>query len=764
MKSAVFLRVIRMSAKRLYLLVLLWLAGCQQAGIAANRAALPVSETVAKAELSEQLKIYESTLLEGKSEQIRIAAATEMLFGEDPLARKILLSVLRQSENSAARMAVCKALIRARPEQKRIKKKGDFIQPLLQILPTKIVAEAELAAEGLLLFEYEQISEPLEKIAIDPSLPVNARLNAIYALKLQPDKRAVIILIKLVDDPQSQVADAAEKALYSLGITVGQDAESRREMINALQRQDTDIFLRNRVIWLERQMHKSKEELDLWQERYLSALDEVYSGIKDDTAKGKFLAKHLRSSEVTVRLWTLDKVYQDRVGATPNRQLPAVLESILVDLISDQDRDVRLETAKLLSLMVELNSAQRLLEQLKIEQYDEVRVELFVASARACQYAFSANSEVKVSPEVRKQTLEWAEKYLVEKDPKKAQKGADVIKKLLEQDGLASGEVDRYLALLEKRYKQEKDGADGTLRGELLTAMAGLCSQRSVCRAESVKLFGSLFEAALDDETGLVREAAVDGLIYIDKTKALKILRGFISDSNPIVRKKIIGLAGEVGSREDLVWLSGKIGSTTEGESEPAWQAMLEIFKGSDADVLNEWIAKFDSPSTKAKLSVEQKISFLEIAEGKAVRENKLRMLRNIRGKLADLYKKIGNFEQAAKYLGILREEAKQAEQRDKILAELLDAYLRWPNVKAATELVDNCLLEKDLEPNNVIVQAIDNYLSKPPAGADPNVVLKALTQINSTRKRPKWLKQVKLWVSRLGKAEEPKKPKKAGN
>ena len=764
MKSAVFFRVIRMSAKRLYLLVLLWLAGCQQAGIAANRAALPVSETVAKAELSEQLKIYESTLLEGKSEQIRIAAATEMLFSEDPLARKILLSVLRQSENSAARMAVCKALIRARPEQKRIKKKGDFIQPLLQILPTKIVAEAELAAEGLLLFEYEQISEPLEKIATDPSLPVNARLNAIYALKLQPDKRAVIRLIKLVDDPQSQVADAAEKALYSLGITVGHDAESRREMINALQRQDTDIFLRNRVIWLERQMHKSKDELDLWQERYLSALDEVYSGKKDDEAKGKFLAKHLRSSEVTVRLWALDKVYQDRVSSTPNPQLPAALESILVNLISDRDRDVRLKTAKLLSLMVELNSAKRLLEQLKIEQYDEVRVELFVASARACQYAFSANSGVKVSPEVRKQLLEWAQKYLIEQDPKKAQKGADVIKKLLEQGGLASGEVDRYLALLEKRYKQEKDGADGTLRGELLTAMAGLCSQRSVCRVESAKLFGSLFEAALDDETGLVREAAVDGLIYIDKTKALKILRGFISDSNPIVRKKIIGLAGEVGSQEDLVWLSGKIGSTAEGESEPAWQAMLEIFKGSDADVLNEWIAKFDSPSTKAKLSVEQKISFLEIAEGKAVRENKLKMLRNIREKLADLYKKTGNFEQAAKYLGILREEAKQAEQRDKILAELLDAYLRWPNVKAATELVDNCLLEKDLEPNNVIVQAIDNYLSKPPAGADPNVVLKALTQINSTRKRPKWLKQVKLWVSRLGKAEEPKKPKKAGN
>jgi len=575
-------------------------------------------------------------------------------------------------------------------------------------------------------------------------------LNAIYALKLQPDKRAVIRLIRLVDDPEKQVADAAEKALDSLGIAVGQNVRIRTEIINALQSQNTDEFLRERLIWLEGQVHKWKGELDLWQERYLSALEDVYSGRKDDEAKAKFLAKHLQSTEVTVRLWALDKVYQDRVSSTPNPQLPAALESILVSLISNQDRNVRLKTAKLLALMVELNSAQHLLEQLKIEQYDEVKVELFVALGRACQYAFSANSGIKVSPEVRKQLLEWAEKYLVEQDPKKSQKGADVIKKVLEQGGLGSVEVDKYLGLLQARYKQEKGGAGGALRGELLTAMAGLCAQRSVCRVESSKLFEPLFEQALNDQTDLVREAAVDGLIFIDKTKALNVLRGFINDSNPIVRKKITGLAGEVGSQEDLAWLSGKIGSTAEGESELAWQAMLDIFKNSEADVLNAWIAKFDSSSTKAKLSAEQNISFLEIAEGKAIRENELKMLRNIRERLADLYKKNGAFEQAANYLGILQAETENVEERDKILAELLDAYLRWPNVEAATKLVDNCLLEKDLEPNNVIVLAIDNYLSKPPTGVDPNEALKAIAKINRTNKRPKWLMQVKLWLSRL--------------
>jgi len=130
-------------------------------------------------------------------------------------------------------------------------------------------------------------------------------------------------------------------------------------------------------------------------------------------------------------------------------------------------------------------------------------------------------------------------------------------------------------------------------------------------------------------------------------------------------------------------------------------------------------------------------------------------MLRNIRERLADLYKKTGAFEQAAKYLGILQAEAKKAEERDKILAKLLDAYLRWPNLEAAAKLVDNCLLVKDLEPNNVIVLAIDNYLSEPPAGVDPNEALKAINKINPSGKRPKWFRQLKIWLSRLGQAKE---------
>ena len=188
---------------------------------------------------------------------------------------------------------------------------------------------------------------------------------------------------------------------------------------------------------------------------------------------------------------------------------------------------------------------------------------------------------------------------------------------------------------------------------------------------------------------------------------------------------------------------------------------MLKIFKSSssDAAVLNEWIGKFDSTNAQSKLSDEQKLSLLEIAEGKAESENKLKMLEGIRKKLAELYKRSGKFRQAADYFGRLYKMAETGEEKERILPDLLDAYLRWPNVEGAVRLVDNCLLVQDLEPNSPVVLSIGSYFTHPPVGADPNVVLAALTKINIPGARPMWQKQLKCWIDRLSWVENRNKP-----
>ena len=154
-----FLKVIRMSTKRLYLIILMLVIGCQQAGIGTNTPAFganATNEARTEAKPDEQLEINKNALLEGPSEQIRIKAATVMLGSENPLARAVLLDALKQTKNSAARMAVCKALIQARASNGEINNKEDFIQPLLGVFATEIAEEVQLAAAATLIFEYEK--------------------------------------------------------------------------------------------------------------------------------------------------------------------------------------------------------------------------------------------------------------------------------------------------------------------------------------------------------------------------------------------------------------------------------------------------------------------------------------------------------------------------------------------------------------------------------------------------------------------------------
>lgn len=741
-----------MSSKRVYLVTLILVIWCMQAGIAQEKPPISVQNTPVNEELDPQLKVNKDALLKGS-----VDAATVMLIHNDPKAREILLDALKQSENSPARTAVCKALIQARVSNTAVKNNQDFIEPLLGLLDTQNDTEAQLAAQATLIFDYDNIIGSLDKIFKDPNKPVTTKINAVHALKLRMDMKATIRLIELVDYPEKQVSAEAESALHSLGIPVGENPEIRKQNIKAIMKDGPVAFLRTQLIRQDAQMRQERAAVELWQSRYKSELDKRYESISEDAARGDFLAVYLFDTETIVRLWALDKAYKWRVA--PGSKLPEKLGPVLIKLISDKDRDVRLITAELLALMPKLNSASALLAQLEVEQDDSVKTKLLIALGGSCSNAILSNPTTPISPEmkeIRKQTLEWAAKFLLEDAPEKARNGAEVIKKLLSRDGLEPKEVDRYLGLLSERYGKQKNTPDGTLRGELLNEMAALCAQDSTYKEKAISLFEKLFIEALHDEANFVREAAVDGLTYIDKTKALKSLRNdFINDPSLILREKIIALANAVGGKDDLNWLSEKIGSNS--ESDPAWQAMLKIFNGSDAGVLKEWMDKLTLSSSKVKLSKEQKIDFLKIAEAaKGNSESK----QEIHKRLAELYYETDQFEQAADYLDILYEIAQAPEDKEEILPKLLDACLRGSKLERATELVRNFLKQGDLDPSSIVVQPINNYFNNPPVGTDPNEVLKVLVAIKTPQNRPKWEQQLKNWTNYLGKVKEADKQK----
>jgi hypothetical protein len=427
------------------------------------------------------------------------------------------------------------------------------------------------------------------------------------------------------------------------------------------------------------------------------------------------------------------------------------MEKTLLGLISHRDRRVRLKTASLLILMWDMDSTSQLLEQVGVEEDAEVRHELFAALGNACYYASLPTSSVEVPQAVRKQTLELAVSFLEQPEATKAQSGADVIRKLLEQDGLEAAEIEKYLTALADRYRQTSPATNHGLRGELLSAMAVLCAPRSVdeVRTQAAALYGPVFDEALADELESVRQAAVDGLMNIDKVAALKRLRAdFPQDASAAIRAKVVDLAGEVGRPEDLDWLSEKLGAAGEGEA--AWQAMLKVFRRSNADVMDEWVAQFEVETGASRLSPERMISLLTLVEQKVQGENRAEGLRETRVKLFSLHAASNHPARAAEYIDLVLETASNDAERLSLATRLLDICLTSPNphVDLATSLIEKHLSEEDLGPENPLAKALNAHLREARAEADPSTLLARLRQIQvkDPDARPLWGKLLREW------------------
>ncbi|MCH8193870.1 MAG: hypothetical protein IIA65_07625, partial [Planctomycetes bacterium] len=458
-------------------------------------AAVPV--TPAQTQLSKQLELNKNSLYNDPKEDIRVKTANLLLFSPDPLARRILLEALEKREHVAAYGAVCKALSQTRAHAESLPAKGDFLKALIAAVKDANLEVSRLAADALLLYDYELAGPELEATVRDDSLDQGIRLNVMDALGMRPDKGAAITLVAMVDDPSPEISAAARSILQSIGIPVDMD----------LQNKSKDEFHRDWLVRLQGKLQQEAAQTALWRGLYLQTLDALYATISDDRVRSTFLTGHMQSPHSERKLWALDKVYQWRLG--PGTTPPDTIVPVLLGMVADSDRSVRLATAKQLSYSGHIESARSLLDQLKIEPDPEVKTELFVALGAACKSALLREG---IPPGIKKETLVWAVEYLDAPDAARATKGADVIGKLMEQNGLAPGETDEYLKLLRSRYEREAAG-DSTLRGDLLRTMAGLCVNRSACRQGARLQFRQMFVDARQDKRDRVREEAIEGLV-----------------------------------------------------------------------------------------------------------------------------------------------------------------------------------------------------------------------------------------------------------
>ncbi len=766
------LKVVPMDAPRFFVLIAVLISSFLQV-VAAQEATVATAEGTALTEAEKQVRINRESLLEGKDEQTRVYAATLLLRSDHPEARKEVLNALRSEANPQARAAVCQALTLERENKRPVANKAEFIEPLMAALRTEQdPALAELVAQAMLMFTYDDVHKSLNRVFVDPNASKTAQVNAIRALKYEPDDRAIFKLVSLLGSPDANLAAESRRALELLGIEVPCDPNGIRALTEALERRGPEAFLRNPLImrnWLvsrENRIVELRAAVTAWEKQYRMLLARLYSYQADEKAKSDFLVQQLSSPEPVVKLWALGQLGELQKG-TSKLKLSVQLESILLSLISNQDKRVRLETAGLLSLMWgEVNSTTQLLDQLQVEEDAEVRQGLFTTLGTVCYYASQPTSVVKVPDEVRKRTLELAVTFLNQADPTGIRSGADVIRKLLEQDGLPPEDVVRYLKALASRYQQVSPAANHGLRGELLGAMAGLCAPRSDCRTAATKLYGSVFDQGLSDEVNAVRQSAVEGLINIDKGRALRRLRtDFAQDENPAIRVILVNVAGEVGGPEDVEWLAKRIGQGSEGEL--AWQAMLEILGRSGSEVIDKWATAFESPGSQIKLSAEQKAAFLAVAEKNAQAENRADKLKDVWTRLFKLHVAGNDAARAREYVTRLLTAADDDREKAATACSLLDICLSRPapQIELAGAVVEEFLSEKDLGADNPMAESISTYLNQPPEGGDPNALLARLRQIEvaEPEQRSLWRRLLVQWES-FAKAKRPGEMDKVNN
>ena len=659
-----------------------------------------------------QLSINKTALLMGPGEQNRLNAALELLRHTQPQARQILLDTLQLKQNSPARTAVCRALVTSRTA---ITQKDDFQKPLLDIIRTSSGLDAQTAAEATLIFDYSEIAEQLKEMTIADAQNRQQKLNAIYAISLRPvNKEAVATIVLLLNEEDKAVADAAKLAL-PYWIPPGMDAHA---ILRYLKRKSQSEIIRDWIDFQEKEVRRLQQETIQWQKLYLTAINNEYEAA-EDAKKVTLLLLRLQSDQVVVKLWALEKF--EKVSGTVvvgDDFTPALLA-----LISDSNRQVRLQTARILAKMSDTNPAAKLLEQLKIEQYEDVQLTIFEALGEACYFAFSPGSSIKLSDDIRTETLTWAEKFIDEDELPPAKAGAEVIRKLLEPNGLKKEQINKHLKLVAERYNRANQEADATLRAELLHIMARICE--GIHRDAAAALFNAEFIKGLSDsENASVRLAAVEGLINIDKADALEIFKtkNLFADESASIRFAIIELARQAGNVEDIEWLSLAI--LGNGEGELAWQAVREILQRQPVKTVVEWIGKL-----KGILSDDRNRNLLEIAAKKAEAENDPAMSKIV---------------------------------KDALRPMSLQLFLKTADYEKAANLIANFLRQDDLNADSILIKDIQNHLTSPEVNiTQKTLLLEKLSaiKIEKTIPRPEWIGQLQLLQQIVKPAPEPKPP-----
>ncbi len=492
-----------------------------------------------------------------RSAKTKLEAAELLLTRTYPEAALALKQFLASPANSAAQIAIAQAIARQGTSHKV------FIDPLVSMLTGKESSVRTPAARALVTYKDDSVTEKLVSIALDVKLDKPVRLVTVEALGTVLDKPAVDALVRLLDDKDTTVRDAAVDSLTRLTMrTFGKDYYQWKLWWTSQKHKSQSQWLKDLAGTLARAKAALEADKAQLRDRLVKAVTSLYAATPAAQQEA-MLMDFLADALPDVRLVGV-KLASDRVSAG-EELWPKVQEKVRV-MLADGDPRLRRASAMLVARLGGSEAFAALLERLDKEDVPQVRQGLLMAMAHL--------RDPKALPVVLK---EIGSKY-----EEVAAAAAAALARIASRQALEAELRTKAVKIVVDRYKQASNSNDtAALREALLTAMGALGD----------KGLAKLLSGALKDPAATVRLAAVNALASLGQAESAEPIVALVTDSDRGVRRAVIAALGALGGQKYRQIILQRTDPSVEADAavrQQAWDVVMVLLKGAEAEILSQ--------------------------------------------------------------------------------------------------------------------------------------------------------------------------------
>ena len=494
-----------------------------------------------------------------RSPKTKLEAAELLLAKQYSQAVEALKDFLA-GDNLAARIAVAQAISRGNGTEPR----SDFIDPLLAMLTGSDAEVRPAAAKALAVYKDDAVVDKLVAIASDRKIERAVRIDTMAALQSALDKRTVDALVRLLDDRDATIRDAAADALANL--TNIKAFRTNRRLAKQWWNRNRDKPPSKWLAELADSLARGKAELEVdnqrLRERLAQALRDQYDAVPEAQREGLLLG--FLSDPVADARLAGTVLAETKIAGGQN--ISEKLQIRIRAMVKDPDPRVRQASVLLVAHQGDAEALGALLAGLKTEEIQGVR-----------QAILTALGHLKSPEALPAVVAEIASNY-----DSVAGAAALALGRIASAKPLSGDVLSKASSALVRRYKkkgQEDQTVAVAMREAVLTAMG-------VIRHKS---FLAVLRLALKDAEAKVRLAAVNSLAQAGQTADADAIAALVGDADRGVRVASIATLGKLGGQKHLPTILKRTdpkAETDQAVRKQAWEVAMGLLAGADAATL----------------------------------------------------------------------------------------------------------------------------------------------------------------------------------